>query len=167
MYMKRFVLFALAAGVMLAPVAAQAAYRLDAPAVSFELPEGWEVRDFPGVKYPLAFGPVEDGFAININLVVDSFAGSLDEYIAGSLAAFEQYFEDYTLLESGPFSAATGEPGAKVAVLSLQRKMYVAQTFYVFRRGTDFYVFTCSAPESAKDEYDPVFEGAMETLILD
>jgi hypothetical protein len=54
--------------------------------VSFIAPAGWKSQAFPGLKYKIAVGPAVAGFAPNINVVDESFTGSLDSYVEENLA---------------------------------------------------------------------------------
>jgi hypothetical protein len=57
---------------------------------SFVPPEGWVLREFRGAKYKVVIGPVTANFAANINVVGESFAGSLDAYVKTSITTLTQ-----------------------------------------------------------------------------
>ena len=48
---------------------------------SLQAPKGWEFREFPGMKYQIAFGPASNSFSPNINVVDEAYDGSLKSYV--------------------------------------------------------------------------------------
>ena len=44
---------------------------------SLRAPKGWQFREFPGMKYQIAFGPAAKSFSPNINVVDEAYGGSL------------------------------------------------------------------------------------------
>lgn len=52
---------------------------------SYQAPKDWQFREFPGMKYQIAFGPVSGSFGSNINVVDEAY----DETFNESLKTFE------------------------------------------------------------------------------
>jgi len=52
---------------------------------SYVAPAGWQVRAMPGLKFQIAHGEPVEGFAPNLNFVDETYAGSLQDYVAGNL----------------------------------------------------------------------------------
>src|SRR5579871_5121283 len=70
---------------------------------SFVPPPKWEMRDFRGAKYKLAFGPAANGFAPNINFVDEEFQGTLAEYVASNKKTLHQVFAKLKVLGEAEF----------------------------------------------------------------
>src|SRR5262245_38292227 len=54
-------------------------------------PSGWKEASFPGAKKVWA-GPAENGFAPNINIVEESYSGSLETYVEANIATLQKAF---------------------------------------------------------------------------
>src|SRR5438132_11631871 len=52
--------------------------------ISFDAPQGWEMRNVPNQMFPVALGPADADFVPNINIVKQLFNGSLDAYVKRS-----------------------------------------------------------------------------------
>ncbi len=134
---------------------------------SFIPPEGWEIRDFPGKKFKIVVGPVAAGFAPNINIVDESFDGSLEDYVKANLNALPKAFKKYRLLKQDSFVTAAGLKGARVIVEDEQSNRLLSQTFYFFGKKKTKFIVTCSALAEQADEFAPVFEASMKTFRFD
>ena len=134
---------------------------------SFVVPEGWTVRDFPGLKYKIVVGPARDGFAANMNVVDEAFRGSIDDYLKATLASMKQVFKDVQIEENGPFETKSGSKGGRIVAKTHQGERFLRQTFYCFGDGATMYVVTCSALAEGGKELDPLFERAMKTFRLE
>ncbi len=161
--MSKRILFALfLSTLLLGPALGQT--RFTEADLSFTVPEGWTLREFPGLKYHVAMGPVEGGFATNINVVDESFEGSLEEYLGLLGQSLVQYLKDFTILGEGPFVTDQGLEGYKVVCTDNQNGMDIAQVFYVFNKAQRFYVLTSSVHPSYLEAYIGIFDAAMESL---
>lgn len=136
-------------------------------AFSYVPPEGWAVRAFPGLKYKAAVGPAAAGFAPNMNIVDEPFAGPLDAYAEVSQASVQRLFKDCRVLKKDDFKATDGLRGVRIVIEAEQRGRRLRQTFYVFGNGTTKFVVTCSALAEGGDRLDPVFEASMKTFRFD
>src|SRR5687767_7528894 len=65
---------------------------------SFTPPAGWGWQDVPGLKHKAAVGPPSRGFAPNINVVEDSYGGSMEDYVQGNLATLRRVIPGFRLL---------------------------------------------------------------------
>lgn len=134
---------------------------------SFIPPEGWQVRDFPGRKFKIVVGPAAAGFAANINIVDESFDGSLEDYVKANLNALPKAFKKYRLLKQESFVTAVGLPGARAIVEDEQNNRLLRQAFYFFSKKNTKFTITCSALAEEGDEFAPVFEASMKTFRFD
>jgi hypothetical protein len=134
---------------------------------SFIAPAGWRSQVFPGLKYKIVVGPAVAGFAPNINIVDESFTGSLDSYVEKNLANLRRVFTKFRLLKQDGFTTTDGLQGARMVVEDEQGGRMLRQSFYFFSRGETKFVVTCSALAESGDELAPVFEATMKTFRFD
>ena len=70
---------------------------------SFCPPKDWVIKDVPGMKYKIAFGPAAGGFAANINVVDESFSGSLADYVKANFQPLTKMFKGQKNLGQADF----------------------------------------------------------------
>ena len=107
-------------------------------------PPGWTVSEFPGLKYEIISGPAQNGFAPNINVVDESFRGSLDEYVKANLETMRKVFKSFDELSREDVQLASGERAVMVVTTNVQQEMQLQQTFYFVGEGRRKYVLTCT-----------------------
>jgi hypothetical protein len=134
---------------------------------SFVPPEGWAIRPFPGAKFKTAVGPAAAGFAPNINVVDESFSGSLDAYVKGNLDSMQRVFKQFRLLKQEEFKTSQGLQAARVIAENELNGRVLRNTYYFFPNGDTKFVVTCTALAEGGDKFDPVFEGSMHTFRFD
>jgi hypothetical protein len=133
---------------------------------SYDPPKGWQVVEFPGLKYRSAHGPAENGFAPNINVVDETFAGSLAEYVDGNLATLKKMFTDFKLLKREDFQTEDGLPATRLVVEDNQQGRSLRQSFCFFGNSTRKYVVTCTALAERGESLDALFAQSMKTFRL-
>lgn len=134
---------------------------------SFVPPDGWTVREFPGLKNKIVVGPARDGFAPNINVVEEAFPGTADAYIKATIPTLKQVFKEVRIEASGPFETKSGLKGGRIVAEHRQNDKLLRQTFYCFGDGKTMHVVTCSALAEGGKDFDPVFERAMKSFRLE
>lgn len=165
--MSKRILFVLCLSALLAlPALAQTRHTEAGAGFSYAIPEGWTLREFPGLKYKVAMGPVESSFTSNINVVDESFGGSFEEYLGLLGQGLVQYLKDFVVLGEGPFVTNQGLEGYKLVCTDNQNGLDIGQVFYVFNKETHFYVLTCSVHPSFLEAYLGIFDAAMGSLEL-
>lgn len=130
---------------------------------SFDLPEGWESRDFPGSNYKGAFGPLTpEGFTPNINIQEEAYGGPMETYVKLSLGALEKMMKAVSLGQD-QFSAQNAE-GVKMVTHTQLNELLLRQTFYFFENSAgQKVVVTATAPRSSNGEFDAVFDQIMHS----
>ena len=80
---------------------AQDARRQREPAGGFSYvpPEGWTVKDFPGLKYKILHTTPVDQFAPNLNVMDENWQGTLEEYGKQNLASMKKLFPGFQLVK--------------------------------------------------------------------
>ena len=134
---------------------------------SLQAPKGWEFREFPGMKYQIAFGPASNSFSPNINVVDEAYDGSLNSYVDANAKSVEPVFEQYSLIRREAFATKSGLKGERLVTTSLQYKNKLRQTFYILpgRKGK-YFVVTCSALAAGGESLDAPFEESMRSFEL-
>jgi hypothetical protein len=134
---------------------------------SFQAPTEWVFRDFPGMKYQIAFGPATNSFSPNMNVVDEVFDGSLNDYVKENEKAIEKMFDQYKLIKKSDFKTSKGLKGKKMITTSIQQKNVVRQIFYFFPGSHEkYFVVTCSTLAQDGDLLDSVFDESMQSFEL-
>jgi hypothetical protein len=141
--------------------------RYRAAGFSYVPPQGWEVRDFPGLKYKIAAAAPADGFAPNLNVVDEAFAGSLDTYVSLNLQNLAKALPGYEKVSQETFRTADGVDATKLVVLSTQSNVPLRQLFYMVPASGKFYVVTCSDHADHKGSHDAECDAAAKTFRVD
>ena len=133
---------------------------------SYDPPKGWETVNFSGLKYRVSHGPVANGFAPNINVVDESFAGSLKEYVDGNLANMKNAFADLTIRKREDFQTEDGLSATRVITENKQQGRLLRQTFCFFGESKRKYVATCTTLADGGEVLDGTFAESMRTFRL-
>ena len=133
-------------------------------AFSFDPPPGWNVVEFPGLKYKIAHGPIEHGFAPNINILDETFKGSLDEYVDANLQNMEKLFSKFNILSQEKIRTLDNEPAVMLVTENEQQESMLRQTFMFIGSGKKKYVVTCTALAENGDKFDPDKENALKNI---
>jgi len=130
-------------------------------------PSGWNVAEYPGLKYNVVFGPAEGNFMTNINFVDETYNGNLRNYVDLNLAQLEAFFQSYKLLSRNTFVTNTGITGERVIISNTQQNLFLRQIFYFFPApGNRYIVITCSVMDNAAANYLPIFDESLKTFEL-
>jgi len=135
---------------------------------SFCPPKDWVIREVAGMKYKFAFGPLADGFAPNINVVDESFTGSLQAYVKANLETLPKVFKGFKKLGQSDFKTDSGMNGVKIIIQSEQQGHAIRQSFFFFEGKADKkLVATCSALAEGGAKLDSAFEASMKTFAIE
>jgi len=135
---------------------------------SFCPPKSWDMKEIPGLKYRIAFGPASDGFAPNINVVDESFSGSLSDYVKGNREALERMFKGFKNLGESEFKTDFGPKGVRLITESEQQGQKLRQTFFFFDgKGGRKLVATCSALAENGAKLDETFAASLKTFAIE
>ncbi|MDR0320654.1 MAG: hypothetical protein LBI28_04055 [Treponema sp.] len=132
---------------------------------SIRLPETWSVVEFPGLKYKVIVGPVENDFRLSINFVDENFAGQLDGYIDASLEAVSN-IHGFTLVQRGEFVTLNNLKGERVEIGVFQNNRNIRLIFYFFPgKGDKKLVVTAGVPSEVADSYYETFDEIIKTFV--
>jgi hypothetical protein len=137
---------------------------------SYQAPLGWTAQDSPISKYKVSFAPPANGFAANINVVIETAAVSLNDYVTGSLSQLKAtpMLTNVKVVSQQPFQTAGGLDGQRVVVTDTMGKINMQQTFYFFDGGSNAKLVvtaSCLAADGAADA--PLFDTALKTFTLE
>jgi|GEM_PF-792619 len=131
---------------------------------SYDPPKGWNVREFPGMKFRISHAAAEGGFASNINVVDEKFAGGLSTYADANVVNLKKFFQKFTLLSRKDFLTDGKVKGIQIVTTNEQQGRMLRQIFYIFARDNIKYVVTCTALASKGDALDATFEKSMKSF---
>jgi len=134
---------------------------------SYNPPDGWEIIEFPGIKYRISRGPMRNGFAPNINVVDETFSGTLSAYVEANLENMPKFFTiNFKVHKRGEIKTEDGEDAIFLAIENEQQRRMLRQTFYFLMSGNRKYVVTCTALAEGGEALDSVFEKSVKTFRL-
>jgi len=131
---------------------------------SYDPPAKWEIASMPGLKYRIARGPRTGGFTPNINVVEESFTGSLEAYANGNITNMKKLFKSMKILSREDFKTNDDQPAVKLVIENVQQGMKLRQTFYFLGTGRSKFVVTCTAPAKGGAKLDSLFEKSAATF---
>ena len=131
---------------------------------TYQKPDGWEYKSFPGLKYEVSIGKPLKNFAPNIVVVDEVFSGTLEEYFKQNLAQIEKLINGAKIISQNKISTSDGDTGFKLAFTSEQNGRKLKQIQYFFGKDNRKYVLTCSILVESGDEFDNVFEKSAMTF---
>ncbi|HXT42225.1 MAG TPA: hypothetical protein VN887_19615 [Candidatus Angelobacter sp.] len=131
-------------------------------------PKDWAVKEVPGMKYKIAFGPAAGGFASNINVVDESFSGPLSDYVKANVQVLTKMFKGLKNLGQTDFKTDSGLNGVRLIIQSEQQAHLLRQTLFFFDgKGGRKLVVTCSTLAKGGARLDDTFTASMKTFILE
>lgn len=114
-------------------------------------PPGWETIDFPAAKYKVFTAAANNGFAANINIVDEGFAGPLTLYVIGNLNAMKA-LPGFKKLSQEDLELDSGADAVKVVAATHQMGNDLRQSFYFIPGKGKKYVVTCTQLAAGQDE---------------
>ncbi|UCC79225.1 MAG: hypothetical protein JSW64_13255 [Candidatus Zixiibacteriota bacterium] len=134
---------------------------------SFVPPEGWEMSEYPGMKYKIFRGPMENRFAPNINVVNEKYDGSLEAYVDANIETMRNFIDGFNLVGEEQFAAYNGARIIKLTVDGEHFQRSLRQYFYFFGGGGEKYIVTCSALAENAENYEPLFDTSAKTFRIE
>ena len=134
---------------------------------SYQAPKGWTVKDTPISKYKVSFDALQNNFAANINVVVETYSKSLSDYVELNKTQLKAtpLFQHVQILDEKPFETSAGVKGTRLVVKDTVGELNLQQIFYIFEGASDTkMVVTASSLVGDGDHYAPIFDGSMKTF---
>lgn len=134
---------------------------------SFVPPEGWEMTEYPGLKYKIFRGAMENQFAPNINVVDEKYDGSLETYVDGNIETMRNFIDGFNLIEREQLVADDGSRLVKLTTEGEHYQRLLRQYFYFFDGGERKFVVTCSALADGAEIFEPLFDTSVKTFRIE
>ena len=133
---------------------------------SYVAPAGWGIESVSVSKYKVAKAPAKDGFAPNINVVRQDYAGTLQAYVDANIDALKKapIFSNVVIVGQSSFTGADGVKGIRLETTDTLGKADLRQFFYFFESGKSKLVVTATCQIGTGAEYGPVFDASMRTF---
>lgn len=131
---------------------------------SYDPPPGWQLVEMPGMKYRLSLGPRENEFTPNINVVDETFAGTLTAYADANLQNMENMFANMKILSREEMRTEDGEVAVRLLTENEQLGRMLRQTFFLIGPGKRKYVMTCTALADGGDKFDTAFSESAKSF---
>lgn len=121
-------------------------------------PEGWEIVDWPGLKYKLIVASVDRDFAPN--MIFDEGENGFNRFINYVSANLNKIIGENNFVSRERFQTQSGIEGFKVETTTEK----LVQFFYILDIGQTAFIVTCSAPLQSEIDYDEIFDSSVQTL---
>ncbi len=164
--MKALAVVMMAVAILMATVCGrEAQIRYEEAGVSYTPPKGWVSAPFPGLRYPIVYGPeTAGGFTANLVIVDEVWAGPLAEYAEENIRALDMAVPDFAVLDRGEFETRAGAPVIWVVTENTQMGHHLRQTFFFLGQGSQKYVMTGSTAAWDGAALDGVFAESAKTV---
>jgi hypothetical protein len=129
-------------------------------------PVGWSTQPGQGMVRSVFLAPAQDGFAANLNIVVENIpAGTTMTDLDGQEALFASIFANYAKIESG-YTTLGGQQAyafsANYDAGTPARRLW-GRSLTVLR-GSQSYTFTCTALDSNHHEFEAPFQAMLNSV---
>ena len=132
---------------------------------SHKIPEGWQNKPGPQPGVTMIVAPQASGLSSNMVTTVESFAGSLTDYVEANEKALQTSVPDAKLLSDAKFITNGKMTGYKVKLQNKIKDIDLAQTMYFFEDANRRKIIvTCTAPAKFGADLDPLFDECMKTF---
>jgi hypothetical protein len=133
---------------------------------SYQAPKGWVVKDTSISKYKVCMDAPKNGFAANINVVTESFSGTLAQYVESNKTALKTspLFSNVVIVNQSAFQTGSGKQGIRLVVTDSINKLDLQQIFYFFDGTSSKIVVTASSLAAGGDQYAPIFDASLKTF---
>ena len=134
---------------------------------SHRIPENWESKPGPQPGVTMIVAPASSGLSSNMVATVETFAGSLDDYVTANKQALATSMPDAKVVSDGEFVTDSKVPGHKVKFQNKIKDVDLSQTLYFFDGGDGRKIIvTCTTPAKFSDDLNPLFDDCMKTFAL-
>ena len=128
-------------------------------------PAGWNVTEYPGLKFHIFMGLNPDGFIPNLVFVDENFSGNMNAYIEANMQSLIFFVPDFVTLSRSSFITDSGISGEQIHINNTQHGNFLRQIFYFFLIEDGRYlVITATVPEFAAEDYIPIFDACIRTF---
>jgi hypothetical protein len=136
---------------------------------SYQAPKTWKVTDSVASKYKLAMDAPKNGFAANINVVIEPYPKPLAEYVELNKQQITTapIFQNVKVIDEQPFTTVSGLQGTRLTISDTMGKLDLQQVFYFFAgQGDTKLVVTCSSLVGDGAQFAPIFDASLKSFTL-
>lgn len=135
---------------------------------SYEVPEAWQVRDYPGLKYQILFTQPVDNFAPNVNFVDEVYPGDLDSYVEANLPTLEKMLNGFELVSRGSGKTRQGREYRSLQYKQQSQSGELIQLSYFMKLEKDRkLVVTCTTRSKDASRFEKVFSGIVSSIRME
>jgi hypothetical protein len=133
---------------------------------SYVPPHGWNVVEFPGLKFKISRGAPVDGFAPNIVVVDEAYPKSLDDYVKDNTTMMHRTFHGLKILGQSDFKTLDGTRAIKEVIERNDDPSgkRLRQAFYFYNAGNKKLIATCTRLAETGSAQDAVCDASMKTF---
>jgi len=135
---------------------------------SYRPPLGWTLIEFPGLVYKMVTGPTEEGFAANINFIIDeTFSGTLNAFSNLYISNTQAQMLESRVVSRSEFKTHSGIIGERIVFINVYNRMTLRQIACNFplSRNT-FMSITASVLDSVSSRFIPLFDESIMSFEL-
>ena len=133
---------------------------------SMRVPNGWEKKDGDGGGLVFS-SPKSSGYAVNLIVLSEAFAGSLPEYADLTAKSLKDALPDAEIEPHDSFAPSVGAAGRKISLRRKVKEMAVVQSVYIFggKPGRNISI-TTTAPAERSAEIEPLFVECLKSFTV-
>jgi hypothetical protein len=135
---------------------------------SHRIPLGWESKPPPPSAVEMFVAPKRSALSSNMLTTVESFAGSLLQYVEANKQALRITAPGAKFVNNdSDFVTNAGVTGHKLKLQNKVQDVDLVQTMYFFQGASDSKIIvTCTAPVSLEAQLETLFDDCMKTFAL-
>ncbi len=125
---------------------------------SIDIPEDFVAQALSGVQSKVLSGPTIEGVTVNINVIVESFTGTIDEYCSAAGEYARRELPEAMITKPSPFAVDVGLPARRWTMIQTMSGTKLAQEQFAVAATGKVFVITCTRADADRTDWKPVFE---------
>lgn len=121
-------------------------------------PESWDTTNYPGLKYKILVGQMENDFVPNINFAEEN--NPFSQFYTYIDVSISNLGDGARAVSYDRFNTANGLEGFKIVTNTAN----LLQIYYMFDTGQKAFIVTCSASLQSETDYNEIFDTTVKTL---
>ena len=131
---------------------------------TFEMPDGWEIMDYKGLKYKVIYGASVNGYNQTMIFISQEGQGTIEEAVNDYIEELQTSRPDYKLLKSESFEINYKLEAKKLVIEIPEEKLNLKQYFYLFKHNDMLFICSALLTTEAAAETEEVLDAAMKTF---
>jgi hypothetical protein len=134
---------------------------------SYIPPVGWQVVEFPGEKYKIVAGKASTDSYLILTFSDETYAGSLDNYVAGNLNGLKSAYKSVNIINQENFKTDNGESAIKIIAENKINGEQLHQTYYIFADNDRKFIITYTRLQGSDEDNDVLIDQCIKTFQVD